>query len=171
MKALNDYPEWQKAESKLAELQSELREVEAGIDAHNAAMAGPQHRDRMGEAALAYLDGGPEPAPAVMHAETMAELRERRALLIKALTIHRQRMADMRHRLSGEICKEARPAYQKLIADLAKKAQALAEVAAQEERFRDGLLQGGVDFAALLPACPLRALGKASDDYSRLNIF
>lgn len=173
-KSLTDFPEWLAAKVRLAELQTELADLERQYTAGLQSMQEAERvraADRLTAEAEALLGGGDTPAGPAITREQLETLTHRRHLLQRAVELQRGRMLTMRAELSAAICKNLRPTYAAIIKDLAAKVAALAEVAEAERLFREELRDGDVAFCGHLPPVPLRGGWDRSDEYSPSAMF
>jgi hypothetical protein len=172
-RALNDFPEWQQAETRLVELQIEMssmdNEFQQGSEGLRQAKA-LRSSERLDREASAYLVGNIEVEPSITE-QDLEDLDRQRKVVRRAIELHREGMHVLKSKLSREICKTLRPAYVDIVKELATAAVAMAKVVEKEISFRDNLTAGDVIFSSAIRPCPFRQFGRLSEQYSRVNVF
>ncbi|MGI8980541.1 MAG: hypothetical protein ACR2FY_15035 [Pirellulaceae bacterium] len=104
--------------------------------------------DRDVEAALSGLDLPP------LEDDQLTRARRRVLALERAIELERQAFKTDRTRASEEICKAARPEYEKILRKQASAVEALVATFKAERDFREELDCGDVSFTYWIPPCP-----------------
>lgn len=178
-KTLAAFPEYLEANEKLTALKITRDDVERELQAklakgHRA--VGANALDTMAQELIGGMNADKLQDPGDVldrqRKDDLARLTQKRSVLDRAIELQRQEVENLRANASRAICDEVRPAYRKLVKDIALRSVALARLLEQESALRDELHQAGVMHASFLSPLPLGLnIGKLSDGYSRINIF
>jgi hypothetical protein len=168
---LTDYPEYQAAQAKKVELQTEKLNVTKQIDAKQTERAIPATqlgRSRLDIAASAELEGGTATLIATPSVEEIDKLRARARVLARAIELQDQRIAEVHAKVSRDIAASLRPEYERILKSGAAAVKALSDFAEEEFRFRDALRENGIAFESIVP--PVVFAGARLNEYgSRAN--
>ncbi|MBU1568808.1 MAG: hypothetical protein KJ630_24680 [Proteobacteria bacterium] len=149
-KSLNEYPEYQSAYKKLTDMQQELTALDHEKNRIFSHMADEKQTDHLALAAQELLSGK-KPAMPKPEDDRLDELRFREKVLTRAILIQKGALEKLAAELSRQICAEAKPEYNRLVANMSKAAALLREAVVAEIVFRDELISGSVAIEGLKP--------------------
>jgi len=165
---LTDHEEYRQASDTLTDLQGKLAAINNEINLLLAGQGNQVATNRLNAEAEAILTGKPVPT-ASEHLYSRA-LHERH-VIERAIEIQRAKVAEIRTRISRQICHELRPSYASVVADVVDAVKRLADAMEAEKQFRDQLHQHDISYAGQLPPVVMRGVGDPKDDNSRISRF
>lgn len=146
---IKDDSEYRAAFDRWQELKAEFTAVDRDIQGHN--MSDVPKVDRLRAQAVALLEGeDPKVVDEEERNRTLGKLYERQRILREALRLQEQKVQTIESAVSKRIAKEVRPEYEAIMRKAVTALLALAEVADEEDAFRDRLREGGVKFASYI---------------------
>jgi hypothetical protein len=152
---LTDYTEYQAAQAKKVELQTEKLSVTRERDAMQrirATAAEQTGRSALEVAASAVLDGGTTTLIAAPTVQDIDKLNKRLRVLTRAIELQCQRIAEVRGKVSQKITASVRPEYERAVSRIAAAKKELSDAAEEEFRIRDALMENDIAFESTLPA-------------------
>ena len=170
-KTKNDFPELVAAESRLAEMQTELAETIpkiAELERLVGDSSGSSHIDARAEEMLAGDQGGV--IVQVDARQELASLKEQCEVLTRAVTLQKQVLAQHASDARGEIDATQMPVRKTLAKEIGDKLESLSQSIEKIEPMRKKFLQaGGSDRTILLPprVLPGSAGGSAINGWRR----
>ncbi len=168
---ISDDPDYVAAVERFAQLQSELNQTRTALETSRPApskAADVATRLANGERFEAIARDMPNEAE---RQASQAARYEKVIALQRALELQGRRVDETRSAASKRLLDQhgSRQTYADLLLDVHAAASALAEAVERERDFRESLLEGGIEFAGALPACPWRQpIGMADQPSSAL---
>lgn len=172
---LRDFPEYVKADRQLSEARTALAGVEAELpgleeEAADETAAWRNPAQRHSTAAEAFLTGGPEALAeakaATTATELLAEARENRAILARAVALAEQARARTLAEHSAQIAALCREEYDETVRAIVEPLMALARAQARHEALFADLERDGVQIGGLLRRVAGLGLGALTDPSS-----
>lgn len=171
-------PRYAAAAAKLGELQADLNTLTARGDAvltalNNAATNSPRRADAIEAAAYRLLGkdaGASSDANARLLREEFAELVEKKQVLVVAIRLQREVLANLRAEVSRNCIAQVLPTHREMVRNIVDCLVALDMAVTAEHELRNKLHQGDIVFGDLRPM-PMPKLGRLSDENSRASAY
>lgn len=176
--SLADDPQYTAATAKLVELQVDLNMLETRssallIELNSIASHSSRGGDAVDAAArrLLGIDTGTSPHGRASEVrEALAEVFEKKQVLIAAIRIQREELAKLRQEVSRTCIAKVLPAHRELVRNIVDCLRALDLAQQAEHELRDGLFSRDIALGELR-AMPISKLGRLADHNSRVSAY
>lgn len=169
-------PRYTAEKRKLEEFQHELSKLETERNdvLNQINRSDKPKKSKLDLRAEAILAGGVDaelPTGANQAHKTYAQLSEKIVVLLHAIGMQKQIVAELAAEASKEITLEALPQHKKNVFAIAVAAIKLSEALAAEAKLRDDLLQNDVNYLSHIRPMAFRGVGSLSDGQSAVSRY
>jgi hypothetical protein len=177
---IEDLPEWAAAESKLTDLKTARNEVETRkrmlLGELNEAGTSPRSQD-LQQRAQDLIDSDNVREMMQQHRRSISSISEdlhhigqEFLVLDRAINLHEHQMAELRSKLSRELCAKLEPEFRKIAERTVAAVRAGARANEEQHQLFRAIADAGFS-SGMLRSAIFTGIGREGDEYSRANIF
>lgn len=166
-------PRYNVEKNKLTDLQCELKSLESQRDEYLQQLNGlantrkprKSRLDALAEGLLGWVSDESVPAASALQ-QSYSQLTDQISVHERAITLQRQRLADLTAEISKEISLEALPQHQTNVVCIVGALIKLEAALADEAKLRDNLHANGIEYNSYIRPMPFRGVGLVTDSQS-----